>query len=481
MNRCVSVFIFAIMLLNVLAPVFCNVLISVGVAKAAAGSIPFETFVPVRGTYLFADNEVTEWDDDGDGEKEEHSLEMPLILNLTSAGFKPGDLIRISCQGEVHLAAHVDWTILSQEMMMLGVFSSSNKVLWENVGDEVGPLHRVPDALDAGKPEVTEATFLGFPTDIPEDFLILNTGTTIRVPQGAVILVLCFYDVKYTDNDGWLKVLIDKDTDGDGLWDSWETKGIDADSDGTIDLKLEGADPEHKDIYVEVEYMEGHRLSAVARDNVVAAFRSSPVSNPDNKNGINIHIEIDDTDIVPHQNPIRISLYTGYWPDFDAIKSVHFGANDQQKDEDIMEAKKMAYHYCLMAHNFAVYNSTTGKWVEKTHGGVAEPYGNDFIVSLGGWTNGVGSVEEQAGTFMHELGHNLGLRHGGGDDQNYKPNYLSIMNYLFQVPYAPLVRALQAPLSYSSFAQPDLYEKSLDESKGIGAAPWHLDGLQRPS
>ena len=30
---------------------------------------------------------------------------------------------------------------------------------------------------------------------------------------------------------------------------------------------------------------------------------------------------------------------------------------------------------------------------------------------------------------MHELGHNLGLRHGGGDDTRCKPNYLSIMSY----------------------------------------------------
>jgi len=31
-------------------------------------------------------------------------------------------------------------------------------------------------------------------------------------------------------------------------------------------------------------------------------------------------------------------------------------------------------------------------------------------------TGGTGSDSEQAGTLMHELGHNLGLHHGGGDD-----------------------------------------------------------------
>ena len=35
---------------------------------------------------------------------------------------------------------------------------------------------------------------------------------------------------------------------------------------------------------------------------------------------------------------------------------------------------------------------------------------------------------------MHELGHNLGLHHGGSVDTNYKPNYNSIMNYRYQFP-----------------------------------------------
>jgi hypothetical protein len=35
-------------------------------------------------------------------------------------------------------------------------------------------------------------------------------------------------------------------------------------------------------------------------------------------------------------------------------------------------------------------------------------------------------------TFAHELGHNLGLRHGGNNNLNKKPNYMSIMNYLYK-------------------------------------------------
>ena len=45
----------------------------------------------------------------------------------------------------------------------------------------------------------------------------------------------------------------------------------------------------------------------------------------------------------------------------------------------------------------------------------------------------VGSVLAQAGTVMHELGHNLDLAHGGLSTQpNCMPNYQSVMNYLYQ-------------------------------------------------
>ena len=60
-----------------------------------------------------------------------------------------------------------------------------------------------------------------------------------------------------------------------------------------------------------------------------------------------------------------------------------------------------------------------------------------FIVSLGAWTGQNGTVRDQSGTFVHELGHNINLGHGGGDGVNFKPNYLSVMNYRYQVTGIP--------------------------------------------
>jgi hypothetical protein len=71
------------------------------------------------------------------------------------------------------------------------------------------------------------------------------------------------------------------------------------------------------------------------------------------------------------------------------------------------------------------------------NGGVFTAGASDFIIALGGnyWWNYPKKSEykwTQAGTFAHELGHNLGFKHGGNDHVNYKPNLLSIMNYAFQ-------------------------------------------------
>jgi hypothetical protein len=80
---------------------------------------------------------------------------------------------------------------------------------------------------------------------------------------------------------------------------------------------------------------------------------------------------------------------------------------------------------------------------------------------------------------MHELGHNLGLDHGGDDDKNYKPNYLSIMNYQFQysgVAHRDVDGTVKFTYDYSRFGPdsdpsnllPVLDEDHLNETTGLG-------------
>ncbi len=457
-----SVIIVVCLLLGALTPLMgsqedANLTFNVA-GQLAEPTIKFEAGVPVRGTYLFADNDPAEWDDNGDGTMEWHGLEAPLIVNLAANGFEPGDEILINATGAVHYAACEDWSLFwSGTSELWCVFSSSSTVLWQSQGNEVGPLHRVPDAIDAGEPYETASTFNGYPTDIPEDFFVPGSGTSIRIPSGASYLMFSGTASKFTDNDGWIKVTIeavDKDTDGDGLYDSWEKKGIDFDLDGNIDLNLSalGADWEHKDIFVEADYMNGKRPNPEAIEDVEAAFANARVSNPDSIEGINLHILIDEG--IPWKEFTSFS-------DYYALKNTYFGTVDERLDVNAIQAKKMTYRYCLFADKLSI-NGIDPKCPGVAEGVVCD----DFILAFGAFYDGVGVRKDQAAVFMHELGHALGLDHGGNTSVNYKPNYLSIMNYALQFDRWVPTR----PLDYSYGNCINLDESNLDEYKGIGQA-----------
>ena len=63
--------------------------------------------------------------------------------------------------------------------------------------------------------------------------------------------------------------------------------------------------------------------------------------------------------------------------------------------------------------------------------------GNDFMLTLGDWgVNPDGYMMNacsQWRTLAHEMGHTLGLRHGGVDQQTHNANYQSLMSYSYQL------------------------------------------------
>src|SRR5207249_9659869 len=75
------------------------------------------------------------------------------------------------------------------------------------------------------------------------------------------------------------------------------------------------------------------------------------------------------------------------------------------------------------------------------------------------------------GTFMHELGHNLGLRHAGSFDlPNYKPNYRSVMCYRYQLTGVDINCDAEGDniMGYSHGVLPTLGENALNEDNGLG-------------
>ena len=78
-----------------------------------------------------------------------------------------------------------------------------------------------------------------------------------------------------------------------------------------------------------------------------------------------------------------------------------------------------------------------------------------------------GTLEQQAGTFMHELGHSLGLGHGGDDGINNKPNYFSVMSYTWQNPDGAFPESWLLDYSTGGAISP-INEGSIVEAAGLG-------------
>ncbi|HEX6862858.1 MAG TPA: hypothetical protein VF414_08590, partial [Thermoanaerobaculia bacterium] len=133
------------------------------------------------------------------------------------------------------------------------------------------------------------------------------------------------------------------------------------------------------------------------------------------------------------------------------------------------------FHYCVFGHQQPGTASS----------GIAFFLSDQLIVTLinGGGLNDSEWITDVAGTFMHELGHNLFLGHGGDTPTNEKPNYPSVMSYLYQFPgiSTDCNTSSDGAYDYSYGLFANLDETSLDEGRGICdnvPQDWNGFGLQ---
>ena len=313
---------------------------------------------------------------------------------------------------------------------------------------------------------------------------------------------------------------------GDGIPDNWKTIGIDSNCDGIIDLDLEalGANPHHKDVFLQIDYMAmspevlafdstaTFKPSATGIHNIVQAFENAPVTNPDGTTGIHLHVFIGKE--VPFHSVVTLdpqATTACAGPDHIYLGDI--------KAQSMDPNRALIFHYALSANDSTTPESgvlVSACAVDPMCGGrpsagstgVSEIGGTDFIISFGAYWNSQ-TIDDpnnpvphnhdyidlpMAATIMHELGHNFGLMHGGlaepgnraNECMNYKPNYLSVMNYTYQInggilthSNGPIVDSwgYHWKLDYSREQLPTLLESSLNESAGVGSSDPDLEIL----
>jgi alpha-tubulin suppressor-like RCC1 family protein len=258
------------------------------------------------------------------------------------------------------------------------------------------------------------------------------------------------------------------DTDGDGIEDGDETLGTLM----GLDLPALGASPLRKDVLIEYDWFDdalecaphSHRPGPAAVTMVAASFTASPVVNPDGSFGVNVIHDYG-----------QGGVFTGGNLLYDADGVLSTGVNGvefaQHKAANFDENRVGYFRYVLLPHRYNTSSSSSGQ---------AELVGDDMIVSLYCF----GTDENVAHTVMHELGHNLGLHHGGFEALNWKPNYNSVMNYRYAFPGVdtncdPVGDGV---LDFSRGTRLPLSETSLDERLGVCGNPpgpgwdWTGDG-----
>ena len=264
------------------------------------------------------------------------------------------------------------------------------------------------------------------------------------------------------------------DTDGDGIKDGDEVFG----TLGGLDLSALGCNPCRSDILLETDWVyasgaavDRNKLHINQVNRIVATFANAPVTNIDGSTGITIHIDYGQAPYNggnsvadPSGNSIiNMNNWTLDGSEYQTVKNGNFATN-----------RHGYFHYCLLTDAYSVGGTQINS------SGLAELNGDDFVVTMGQWT--IGDDDFIGNTLMHELGHNLNLRHGGDEDRNFKPNYNSIMNYWYQFCGTDINDDTipDQSIGYSSGLNMDLLEFSLSETEGVtGNGPaidWNQDG-----
>lgn len=288
---------------------------------------------------------------------------------------------------------------------------------------------------------------------------------SIDNPDGSSAPLRRFNGTSFTDVYALASSMATLDSDGDDLTDVQESPGA------TPDVAALGAHPLRKNIFVEVDWMVAndhtHEPHVDSFDRIRDSFASAMVLNADGSRGVTLYVDMgqdggEGGDNLTHFNTIEFDAATNP----DVLYSVFYNGNFPANRQGL-------FHYCVFGHQQPGTSSS----------GLAVILSDQLMVTLinDGDVDDPEWITDVAGTFMHELGHNLNLRHGGDIRTNRKPNYRSVMRYGYQFEGIS-TNCDQSPegvYDYSYGLYANLDETNLDETKGIcNALPqdWNSNG-----
>jgi len=258
----------------------------------------------------------------------------------------------------------------------------------------------------------------------------------------------------------------DPDSDHDGLRDDWEIQGLRFVDGDVVSLPRMGANPCSKDIFLQYDYEQGTRIPNISLQNVVNVFRDHQVQ---------LHLE---TNQRPHSGTSSRMTST--------LKADTASYAKDGDGDYFFEPKRNWTHYYAYSHHRAGASSTWNHVTIAYHGpnwncppSVPNPQTNPRCQQSG---HSRGQLQY---LLTHELGHDLGLGHGGRDggdqqksngelvyyqgswnDENRKPNYRSVMNYRYNrgnLCYNPSNNRFIGRFEFQTQGLPTLDENDLDE------------------
>ncbi len=255
--------------------------------------------------------------------------------------------------------------------------------------------------------------------------------------------------------------------DGDGLPTATEINGIKVSNNG----KLIKTDPKTPDIFVQINWVKGVIGDTATQTTITKKIlydACDMVAKVFKEHGFNLHIDAgpESKDFVTGKlwsEYGSLAKELDYKPESFPLKNEALAdiLKDIYEDEE-NKIRMPIFRQCVLLDQFKDDKGTTG---------LAHLNGAIFSVAmhaLGDLSND-DCVRWLAGTIMHELGHTLGLRHGGTDDVNYKPNYLSVMNYAYQAYWQLRTKnaagevSFKDYLNYSEYELPEMNKDSLYE------------------